>query len=228
MFEVANQPPPLEPYNLFASDAVLRAAVTREGAAWAQDGLTTLGATLGKPDTVKLGFDANKHPPVLRSFDRYGHRVDEVEFHPAWHELMAVALRAGLHASPWAEPKPGAHVARAAGTYMLTQVESGVYCPVAMTYGAVPTLRQAPDVAKQWLPKIYARDYDARFVPIAEKKSALIGMGMTENQAARICAPMSRARNPPATARFACMGTNGSCRRRCAMLFLFWRKGRKA
>jgi putative acyl-CoA dehydrogenase len=182
MFEVANQPPPLEPYNLFASDAVLRAAVTREGAAWAQDGLTTLGATLGKPVTVKLGFDANKYPPVLRTFDRYGHRIDEVEFHPAWHELMAIALRAGLHSSPWADPKPGAHVARAAGTYMLTQVESGVYCPVAMTYGAVPTLRQAPDVAKQWLPKIYARDYDARFVPIAEKKSALIGMGMTENQ----------------------------------------------
>jgi putative acyl-CoA dehydrogenase len=182
MFEVSNQPPPLEPYNLFASDVALRAAVKREGATWAEDGLTTLGATLGKPETVKLGFDANKYQPVLRILDRYGHRLDEVEFHPAWHEVMAIALRAGLHSSPWAEPKPGAHVARAAGTYMLTQVESGVYCPLAMTYGAVPTLRHAPDLAKQWLPKIFSRDYDPRFVPAPEKKSALVGMGMTENQ----------------------------------------------
>ncbi len=182
MFEVDNQPPPLEPYNLFSSDAALRDAVKREGAGWADKGLSTLGATLGKPETVKLGFDANKNPPVLRTFDRYGHRLDEVEFHPAWHELMAIALRAGLHSSPWAEPELGAHVARAAGTYMLTQIESGVYCPIAMTYGAVPTLRQAPDVAKTWLLKIFARDYDRRFAPIGEKTAALIGMGMTENQ----------------------------------------------
>ena len=96
---------------------------------------------------------------------------------------MAIALDAGLHSSPWAEPKPGAHVARAAGTYMLTQIESGVYCPVAMTYGSVPTLRHAPDVAAQWLPKIFARDYDQRFRPGRRRKPrALIGMGMTENQ----------------------------------------------
>jgi putative acyl-CoA dehydrogenase len=182
MFEVANQPPPLEPYNLFASDTCLREAIKRERAGWAEEGLTTLGATLGKPETYKLGFDANRYPPVLRTHDRYGHRIDEVEFHPAWHELMAIALRAGLHASPWAEPKPGAHVARAAGTYMLEQVESGVYCPIAMTYGSVPTLRHAPDIAKQWLPKVFARAYDRRFVPVSEKTSALIGMGMTENQ----------------------------------------------
>jgi putative acyl-CoA dehydrogenase len=182
MFEVANQPPPLEPYNLFTSDTCLREAVKREQAGWAEEGLTTLGATLGKPETLKLGFDANKYPPVLRTLDRYGHRIDEVDFHPAWHELMAIALRAGLHASPWAEPKPGAHVARAAGTYMLEQVESGVYCPIAMTYGSVPTMRHAPDIAKQWLPKVFARDYDRRFLPVTEKTSALVGMGMTENQ----------------------------------------------
>jgi putative acyl-CoA dehydrogenase len=182
MFEVTNQPPPLEPYSLFASDAALRDAIKREQAGWAEDGLTALGTTLGKAETIKLGFDANKYPPVLRTLDRYGHRIDEVEFHPAWHELMAIALRAGLHASPWSDPKPGAHVARAAGTYMLTQVESGVYCPIAMTYGSVSTLRQAPEIAKQWLPKIFTRDYDPRFVPARGKKSALIGMGMTENQ----------------------------------------------
>ena len=136
MFEVQNQPPPLEPYNLFASDAVLDDAVQREGAGWAKGELTALGATLGKPETIRLGFDANKFTPQLRTLDRYGHRLDEVEFHPAWHELLTIALAAGLHSSPWADPKPGAHVARAAGTYMLGQVESGVYCPIAMTYGS--------------------------------------------------------------------------------------------
>ncbi|WP_245416822.1 isovaleryl-CoA dehydrogenase [Undibacter mobilis] len=182
MFEVANQPPPLEPYNLFASDTVLRECVTREKADWAEGGLQALGATLGKPETIKLGFDANRFPPQLKTLDRYGHRLDEVEFHPAWHELMAIALRAGLHSSPWAKPQAGAHVARAAGTYMLNQIESGVYCPIAMTYGSVPTLQHAPDVAAVWLPKIYSRDYDKRFMTVGQKSGALLGMGMTENQ----------------------------------------------
>jgi putative acyl-CoA dehydrogenase len=182
MFEVSNQPPPLEPYNLFASDTVLRDAVKREQAEWADKELTALGATLGKPETVRLGFDANKYTPVLRTLDRYGYRLDEVEFHPAWHALLGLALKAGLHSSPWAEPKPGAHVARAAGTYMLNQIESGVYCPVAMTYGAVPALRHTPTIAAQWLPKIFSRDYDKRFIPVGDKTSALLGMGMTENQ----------------------------------------------
>src|SRR6476469_75380 len=182
MFEVQNQPPPLEPYNLFASDAVLGDAVQREGAGWAKSELTALGATLGKPETIRLGFDANKFTPQLRTFDRYGHRLDEVEFHPAWHELLTIALAAGLHSSPWAEPKPGAHVARAAGTFMLGQIESGVYCPIAMTYGSVPTLRHAPAIAKEWLPRIFSREYDRSFGPAHLKASALLGMGMTENQ----------------------------------------------
>jgi putative acyl-CoA dehydrogenase len=182
MFEVQNQPPPLESYHLLHSDRVLREAIQREGAGWAEAELGALGATLGKPDTIHLGFDANRFPPQLKSFDRFGHRVDEVEFHPAWHALMAIAVKAGLHSSPWAEPKPGAHVARAAGTYMLGQIESGVYCPIAMTYGAVPTLKQTPAIAEAWLPLIFRRDYDPRFMPAREKNSALIGMGMTENQ----------------------------------------------
>jgi len=182
MFEVRNQPPPLEPYNLFASDIVLREAVKREGASWASAELDALGGTLGRPETIQLGFDANKFTPQLRTLDRYGHRLDEVEFHPAWHALLGIALKAGLHSGPWANPKPGAHVARAAGTYMLGQIESGVYCPVAMTYGSVPTLRQAPAIASEWLPRIFSRDYDRRFFPAKLKSSALVGMGMTENQ----------------------------------------------
>jgi putative acyl-CoA dehydrogenase len=182
MFEVQNQPPPLEPYDLLHSDTVLRDAVRREGASWAEQELGGLGATLGKPEFIALGFTANRHPPELKSFDRFGHRLDEIEFHPAWHALLGIALDAGLHSSPWAKPQPGAHVARAAGTYMLTQIESGVYCPIAMTYGSVPTLRQTPKVAEAWLPLVFGRRYDPRFMPAREKHSALIGMGMTENQ----------------------------------------------
>lgn len=181
MFEVSNQPPPLDPYNLFTSDAVLREAVARERAGWAQAELTQLGATLGTSETIQLGFDANRFTPQLKTLDRYGHRLDEVEFHPAWHELMGIALKAGLHSSPWAKPGSGAHVTRAAGFFMFNQVESGICCPLAMTYGSVPTLRQAPTVADEWLPRVFARDYDRGFRP-GKTSAALIGMGMTENQ----------------------------------------------
>src|ERR1700686_3776550 len=172
MFEVSNQPPPLEPYNLFTSDTVLREAAVREGAS--AGGLEALGQLLGTPETIALGFAANKYPPQLKSFDRFGHRIDEVEFHPAWHDLLGIACGFGLHSHPWAYPKPGAHVARAAGCYMLNQVESGVYCPVAMTYGSVPALRQSPDVAAPWLRAIFNAAYSARCIPVAEKTGALI------------------------------------------------------
>jgi putative acyl-CoA dehydrogenase len=182
MHEVFNQPPPLEPCDLFTGDAVLTAAVARENAGWAERDLAALGALLGSPDTIRLGFEANRNPPQLRAFDRYGHRLDEVEFHPAWHRLMTIAMAAGLHSAPWAAPRAGAHVARAAGGYMMVQVESGCYCPIAMTYGAVPTLRQSDALAAEWLPRIFSRDYDPRCRPAAEKTAALIGMAMTENQ----------------------------------------------
>jgi putative acyl-CoA dehydrogenase len=182
MYEVTNQPPPLEPYNLLQTDRVLREALARENAAWAEPELLALGDTLGSPETIRLGFAANQNPPVLHAFDRYGHRIDEVEFHPAWHALLSTAVGAGLHSSPWAKPRPGAHVARAAGTYMMVQVESGIYCPIAMTYGSVAALRHAPALAEEWLPRIFARHYDPRSLPAGEKSGALIGMAMTENQ----------------------------------------------
>jgi putative acyl-CoA dehydrogenase len=182
MYEVTNQPPPLEPYNLLHTDRALSEALMRENAGWAADALTVLGKTLGEPDTIRLGFAANANPPVLHAFDRYGHRIDEVEFHPAWHALLSLAVEAGLHSSPWAAPRAGAHVARAAGTFMLAQIESGVYCPIAMTYGAVPALRHAPATASEWLPRIFTRQYDPRFRPASEKTGVLLGMAMTENQ----------------------------------------------
>src|SRR4029077_15603877 len=144
--------------------------------------LTVLGATLGASETVALGFAANKYPPELHAFDRFGHRLDEVTYHPAWHALMKIAVGAGLHSSPWAAPRPGAHVARAAGTYMLTQIESGVYCPIAMTYGCVAKLRRKAAVARDWLPRVFGTAYDPRSVPAAQKTTNLVGMAMTENQ----------------------------------------------
>jgi len=182
MIDVTNQPPPLEDYNLYESDAVLRDAVGREHAAWADAELTALGARLGSADAIALGAEANRNIPQLHAFDRSGRRIDEVVFSPAWHGLLRLAMKAGLHCSPWAEPRSGAHVARAAGCYMLAQIDSGVYCPISMTYGAVPTLTHAPPVAAEWLPRIYSRTYDQRFCPAAGKNSALIGMAMTENQ----------------------------------------------
>jgi len=180
--EVFNQPPPLVDYNLFSSDRALADAIEREGAGWAAGDLARLGATLGMRETIEAGFAANANPPRLLSFDRYGNRRDEVDFHPAYHAMLGLAVEHGLHCSPWAEPKPGAHVARAAGTYMLTQVESGVYCPIAMTYGSVPTLRREAGIAADWLPRVFSRSYDRRFRPLAQKTGALLGMGMTEKQ----------------------------------------------
>ena len=180
--EVFNQPPPLADYNLFTTDRTLAEATEREGAGWAMAELTRLGATLGAREMIEAGFAANANPPRLLSFDRYGNRRDEVDFHPAYHAMLGLAVEHGLHCSPWAEPKPGAHVARAAGTYMLTQIESGVYCPVAMTYGSVPTLLREAAIAAEWLPRVFSRAYDKRFRPASEKTGALLGMGMTEKQ----------------------------------------------
>ncbi len=182
MYEVTNQPPPLEPINLFRTDAALAEALVRENAQWAEGEISRLGSLLGEPETMRLGFEANRNPPALRSFDRFGHRLDEIDFHPAWHQLMSIAVSAGLHSSPWADPRPGAHVARAAGAHLLVQVEAGAYCPVAMTYASVPTLRRTPTVADRWLPLIFSRSYDKSFAPASGKRGALIGMSMTENQ----------------------------------------------
>jgi putative acyl-CoA dehydrogenase len=179
---VTNQPPPLADYDLFSTDPALAGAVAAEGADWAAGGLAAFGRELGTAENFALGDLANRNSPILHAFDRYGHRIDEVEFHPAWHRLMALAVGQGLHSAPWADPKPGAHVARAAGVYMMCQVEAGVQCPVTMTYGSVPALKRQPQIATEWLPRVYSRSYDRRFRPGAEKSGALIGMGMTEKQ----------------------------------------------
>jgi len=179
--DVLNQPPPLEGYDLFAHDRVLAAAVEREGAGWARDALHAVG-TIAGGEALLWGAQANACPPVLRTHDRYGNRIDEVEFHPAWHRLMATAVAHGLHALPWREPRPGAHAARAALFFLLSQAEAGFGCPISMTYSAVPALRHQPEVAREWEPRLTSLDYDPAMRPAAGKRGALAGMAMTEKQ----------------------------------------------
>jgi putative acyl-CoA dehydrogenase len=180
--EVFNQAPPFGDVNLFHCDPALQEGVSREGAEWAVADLERLGAELGRAAVLDLGRLANEFPPRLVNFDRGGHRVDEVEFHPAWHELMRLLIENGAHSLPWEAPRPGAQVARAAAYLMFGQVENGSQCPVTMTYAAVPALRQHAGIAAHWLPTILSRAYDPRSLPIEQKRGALIGMGMTEKQ----------------------------------------------
>ena len=180
--EVHNVSCELAGYNMYTQDAALQEAVQREGAAWAQTDLTRFGQLTGSADYLELGALANRHPPELDTHDRFGHRVDLVRFHPAYHTLMKTAIEEGIHASPWTDPKPGAHVARAAKFYLQAQVEAGHGCPITMTFAAVPSLLTTPQLAEQWVPKITAPIYDPRNVPDAAKLGLTIGMAMTEKQ----------------------------------------------
>jgi putative acyl-CoA dehydrogenase len=180
--DVTNQTPPLVDVDLFSSDAALVAGLRREGAAWAEDRARAFGALCGKAETLALGALANDNPPALHTHDRYGNRVDTVEFHPSYHALMRLSVGEGLHSGPWREPREGAHVARAAMGYVVSQVEAGHFCPISMTYACIASLRQQPDVLAEWFPRITTTDYDERHRPAAEKRGVLFGMAMTEKQ----------------------------------------------
>jgi putative acyl-CoA dehydrogenase len=180
--DVTNQPPPLVDYNLFEADTVLKESVRREGADWAEDRISAVGELAGRCEVQELGRIANENPPKLRTHDRYGNRVDEVEFHPAWHELLGMAVETGLHSLPWTDPQPGAHVARGAAFMCFSQAEAGVGCPISMTYSVIPAIRHQPELAEEWEPRWNSSSYDPRNVPVTEKPGALAGMGMTEKQ----------------------------------------------
>ena len=179
--EVLNQPPPLTGYDV-ADDPALLDALRREQAGWAEPGLRELGRQAGAAPAQEWGRLANEHPPVLRTHDRFGHRIDEVEFHPAWHELLGTAVEAGLHAAPWADPRPGAHVARAARLYVWGATDAGHCCPISMTYAIVPALRHAPELARRYEPLLTAPVYDPGPRPPESKRGLLAGMSMTEKQ----------------------------------------------
>jgi putative acyl-CoA dehydrogenase len=180
--EVFNQAPPFGDVNLFRCDPALREGVEREGAGWAAGMLDALGARLGSVEVLELARLANEFTPRLVNFDRSGQRIDEIEFHPAWHQLMTMLIESGAHSLPWEGRQPGAQVARAAAYLLFGQVENGSQCPVTMTYASVPALRQNAAIAARWLPKILSREYDPRSLPVEQKRGALVGMGMTEKQ----------------------------------------------
>jgi putative acyl-CoA dehydrogenase len=176
-----NQPPPLRERNLFADDLPLAEALEREGGGHARVSLRAVGAFWGG-EPMAWGVQADAHAPVLHTHDRYGNRRDEVEFHPAWHALMAAGVRQGLHAHPWTSTDPAPHVVRAAMYHCAVQAEAGFGCPLTMTFAAVPALRAQPEVADEWVPLLTAAGYDPELRPAAEKGSALCGMAMTERQ----------------------------------------------
>jgi putative acyl-CoA dehydrogenase len=180
--EVFNQAPPLEGVNVFATNTPLVEALEREGAGWARERAGALGELIGGEPQQLWGRLANENRPLLRTHDRYGHRIDEVEFHPAWHKLMKLGVEWELHSLPWRERQPAAHAARAALYMTAIQAEAGFACPITMTFAAIPALRVQPELAAEWEPLLTAATYDPRLVPAAEKGSAISGMAMTEKQ----------------------------------------------
>ena len=179
--EVENQPPPFAGYNAWSGDAILRATVAREGAGWIADRAMAMGQLVGSERMRTLAELANRFTPQLRSHDRYGNRIDAVEFHPAYHELMGLAFGAGLHSVAWTARDAG-FAARAALNYLWNQGENGTSCPVTMTFASLAPLEHEPALAREWMPKIVAEDYDPRPLPLAEKRAVTIGMAMTEKQ----------------------------------------------
>ncbi|WP_329407011.1 acyl-CoA dehydrogenase family protein [Streptomyces sp. NBC_00704] len=178
---VTNQPPPLAPYDA-AEDSALLEGLRREGAGWAEADVRRTGLLAGSAEAQEWSDLANRHEPVLRTHDRYGHRLDEVDFHPSWHELMRVAVAEGLAGAPWADDRPGAHVARTAGGLAWGHTEAGHGCPTSMTYAAVPALRRQPELAAVYEPLLTSREYDPGLRVPTDKRGLLAGMGMTEKQ----------------------------------------------
>jgi putative acyl-CoA dehydrogenase len=181
---VFNQAPPLGDVDLFSSNLPLVEAVEREGAEWVSERASALGRLVGAVGgpQQEWGRLANENKPVLRTFDRYGHRIDEVEFHPAWHQLMRMGVEHELHSLPWTSSEPNPHTARAALYMTAMQAEAGFCCPITMTFAVVPALRATPELAAEWEPLVTATSYDPRLVPASEKGCAISGMAMTEKQ----------------------------------------------
>ncbi|MFJ6215382.1 isovaleryl-CoA dehydrogenase [Streptomyces sp. NPDC092296] len=179
--EVTNQVPPPYGHDV-AADPALLAAVRQHGADWAEPELHELGTLAGSEQAAEWGRLANEHRPVLRTHDRYGHRIDEVEFHPYWHELMRTAVAHGLHAAPWQQQRPGAHIARAAKFFVWSQVEAGHTCPISMTYASVPALRTTPELAGWLEPLLASTVYDFGLREPHGKRGLIAGMSMTEKQ----------------------------------------------
>ncbi len=179
---VTNMPPYMGDQDLWRSDPALQEAVNREGAAWAQTDLVALGRRVGTNDIFELAEQANRYSPEIKAYDRYGMRVNQVIYHPAYHDLMRLAIENQVPSFAWNHTGPGAQVGHMALSYMFNQVEGGVMCPMAMTYSAIPPLQTTPALADEWIPRLLSSQYDARDIPVTEKTGATMGMFMTEKQ----------------------------------------------
>lgn len=179
---VENQPPWRVDVDEYTANAPLVSAVDAFGAGWADTGLRGVGQLVGSLDFQRDAELANIHSPELHTHDRWGFRLDEVEYDPSYHRVISAAIAHGAHTSAWAEPRPGAHVARAATFMLFAQVEPGHACPVSMTHAAVASIADSPWVADEWMPRLMSRDYEPRLLPAEQKPSALVGMAMTEKQ----------------------------------------------
>ena len=180
--DVTNMPPHLGDQNLWQDDAALREGIVREGACWAQDHLAAFGKVTGSAELFEKADTANKHEPELKAFDRYGMRINQVEYHPCYHDLMETAISNQVPSFAWRHEKAGSQVGHVALSYMFNQVEGGVMCPMAMTYSAIPTLRMTPAIAEEWIPRLLSTSYDKRDIPVGDKAGATMGMFMTEKQ----------------------------------------------
>ncbi|MCU7945491.1 MAG: acyl-CoA dehydrogenase family protein [Candidatus Thiodiazotropha sp. (ex Cardiolucina cf. quadrata)] len=179
--DVFNQPTPLDNYNAYSSNLILRHYQKIFGPEWGQEALHEYGHRVGH-ELLAAGFDANHYKPEFQSHDRFGHRIDLVKYHPAYHQLMSAAIEVGHHSLPWVEDRAGAHAVRAGIEYLHTQADPGSGCPLTMTFAAVPAIRHQANIAEEWLPKITTNQYDPRNIPFFEKQGLTIGMAMTEKQ----------------------------------------------
>lgn len=180
--EVFNQAPPRIDVNDFTANKALVEGIARYDAGWSAEHLSEVGALVGTAEFQHAAELANTEIPRLHSHDRWGHRIDEVEYHPAYHRVISAAVEHGAHTAAWAEPRAGANVARAATFMLFAQVEPGHACPISMTHSAVPSLMLEPELAQRWLPRLYSRGYDGALAAPGDKPGVLFGMAMTEKQ----------------------------------------------
>lgn len=225
--DVLNTPPHMGNQDLWAADLALREGVAREGAGWARPSLETFGQRAGNAETFEKADEANRWAPELKAFDRYGMRINQVAFHPAYHDLMALAIGNEIPNFAWHHRQPGAQVAHMALSYMLNQAEGGVMCPMAMTYAAIPVLTNNAGAPAGFLDKALSTNYDARDVPWPDKTGVTVGMFMTEKQGGSdVRANTTRATPMAAQAALAppttSPATSSSAQRRCRMRSLPW------
>jgi hypothetical protein len=183
--EIVNVFDPLV-HDAYESDAVLSDVIARAGASWAEASLAEVGTLVGSAELQHLADKANRHTPVLHTHDRFGQRVDRVEYHASYHELMRLAYASGVHSMAWIEDRPGAHVARAAMSYLWNQCENGIGCPISMSYAIVPLLRANPAVGSEWEPGVLSPHYDPRHAIASFAPLALCAMKANLHDAERL------------------------------------------